>query len=283
MGVGLGALLFPVSVSALIDAVGWRDAWMWFGIAIGSISVVLALLIRTRPEDVGLLPDDGAPLAGAPGRAARLVPLERSLTRREAVRHPAFWLLLVSFSLVGLGITGFQSNWHPFLVETGFGPADASFGIAIYGLVSGLVRPGWGLLGERFPARYLMSGTTIATAALIVVFLNVRGVGALIPVMFMAGVAMGGYLILRALLTADYFGRAHLGAINSLFRPFAMGTGALGPIIFGALYDLNGGYTLAFLMAAAAWGLAGVIVLLAKPPSAEDSGSNREHGSAHAP
>ncbi len=283
MGVGLGALLFPASVSALINAVGWRDAWMWFGIAIGSISVVLALLIRTRPEDVGFLPDGGASFSGAPGSAARLAPLERSLTRREAVRHPAFWLLLVSFSLVGLGITGFQSNWHPFLVETGFGPADASFGIAIYGLVSGLVRPGWGLLGERFPARYLMSGTTIATAALIVVFLNVRGVGALIPVMFMAGVVMGGYLILRVLLTADYFGRAHLGAINSLFRPFAMGTGALGPIIFGALYDLNGGYTLAFLMAAAAWGLAGVIVLLAKPPLAEDSGSGREHGSAHAP
>ena len=272
MGVGLGALLFPASVSALIDTVGWRDAWLWFGIAIGSISVALAFLVRTRPEDVGLLPDGGASADGAPGSGARLVPVERSLTRREAVRRPAFWLLLVSFSLVGLGITGFQTNWHPFLVESGFGPADASFGIAIYGLVSGLVRPGWGLLGERIPVRYLMSGTTIATAGLIVVFLNVRGVGALVPVIFMAGVVMGGYLILRALLTANYFGRAHLGAINSLFRPFAMGTGALGPIIFGALYDLKGGYTLAFLMAAAAWGLAGVIVLLAKPPLAGDSG-----------
>ncbi len=174
----------------------------------------------------------------------------------------------MAFSLVSLGITGFQSNWHPFLVEAGFTPADASFGIAIYGLMSGLARPGWGLLGERIPARYLMSGAALATAALIVVFLQVRSVGALIPVMFAAGVVMGGYLILRALLTADYFGRAHLGAINSLFRPFAMGMGALGPVLFGALYDLQSSYTLAFLVAAAAWGLAGVIVLLAKPPRA---------------
>ena len=45
-----------------------------------------------------------------------------------------------------------------------------------------------------------------------------------------------------------------------------MGMAAIGPILFGALYDLQGGYTLAFLTAAAAWGLAGLIVLLAKPP-----------------
>ena len=111
-----------------------------------------------------------------------------------------------------------------------------------------------------------MAAVSIATAVVIIVFLNVRGMAALIPVMFMAGVVMGGYLILRALLTANYFGRAYLGAVNSLFRPIVMGTGAAGPLLFGALYDLQGGYTLAFLTAALAWGFAGVIVLLAKPP-----------------
>lgn len=264
MGVGLGALVFPTAVSILIEAVGWRGAWLWFGVGVGIIAFALALLLRTTPEESGLLPDGGTTRANTqPGAQARD---ERSLTRREAVRAPAFWLLLAAFSFVGLGITGFQSNWHPFLVETGFGPAEASFGIAIYGLVSGLVRPGWGLLGERFPARYLLGGVSVATAMLIMVFLNVRGMAALIPVMFMAGFIMGGYLILRALLTANYFGRAHLGAVNSLFRPIVMGTGAAGPIIFGALYDLQGGYTLAFLTAALAWGASGVIVLLAKPP-----------------
>ncbi len=268
MGVGLGALLFPAAVSALIEAAGWRNAWLWFGVAIGSIAFVLALLIRTRPEDVGLLPDGASVPPAARAGPASVPPVsEQSLTRREAVRRPAFWLLLASFSLVSLGITGFQSNWHPFLVEAGFSPADASFGIAVYGLTSGLVRPGWGLLGERLPARYLLSSAALATAGLIIVFLQVQSVGALVPVMFVAGVAMGGYLILRALLTANYFGRAHLGAVNSLFRPFAMGMGALGPLLFGALYDLQGSYTLAFLVAAAAWALAGIVVLLAKPPA----------------
>ena len=267
MGAGLGALLFPTGVSALIETVGWRDAWLWFGVAVGSIAFLLGLFLHTRPEDSGMLPD-GNPSREALSRGAAQTVDERSLTRREAVRTPAFWLLLAAFSLVGLGITGFQSNWHPFLVETGFTPGHAAAGIAVYGFMSGIVRPGWGLLGERFPARYLLGGVSVATAVLIVIFLNVRTVEVLLPVMFMAGVVMGGYLILRALLTANYFGRTYLGAVNSLFRPIVMGTGAAGPLLFGALYDLQGGYTLAFLAAALAWGSAGVIVLLAKPPHA---------------
>ncbi|MCY4582079.1 MAG: MFS transporter [Chloroflexi bacterium] len=265
MGAGLGALLFPTGVSALIEAVGWRDAWLWFGVAVGSIAFLLGLFLRTKPEDSGMLPDGGPSREALSHGAAPFVE-ERSLTRREAVRTPAFWLLLAAFSLVGLGITGFQSNWHPFLVETGFTPGQAAAGIAVYGLLSGIVRPGWGLLGERFPARYLLGGVSISTAVLIAIFLNVRTMEVLLPVMFMAGVIMGGYLILRALLTANYFGRTYLGAVNSLFRPIVMGTGAAGPLLFGALYDLEGGYTLAFLAAALAWGAAGVIVLLAKPP-----------------
>ena len=82
----------------------------------------------------------------------------------------------------------------------------------------------------------------------------------------LAGVAMGGYIILRVLLAANYFGRMHLGAVNGLFRPSSMATGAVGPVLFGALYDLNGGYTFAFMVAALAWASAGIIVLLAKPP-----------------
>ncbi len=266
MGVGLGALVFPSSISFLINQVGWREAWVWFGLSVGSISLLLALLIRTSPEDEGLLPDGLQPnqLLGADN--TNDIVEEISLTRREAIRHPTFWLLLLSFSLVGLGITGFQSNWHPFLTEVGFGPAEASFGIAIYGLMSGIVRPGWGILGERFPVRYLMAIATILTSILILFFLNVRGMSTLIPIMFVAGIVMGGYLILRALLTANYFGRRHIGAINSLFRPFSMGTAALGPLLFGALHDTYGNYQIAFLLAALAWGLAGAIILLARPP-----------------
>ncbi len=272
MGVGLGALAFPSLVSWLVGAVGWRDAWMWFGIGVGVVSLALALLVRTRPEDIGLHPDGANEPYRVPephtvrGRVVH----DRSLTRREALHSPAFWLLLVTFSLVGLGIMGFQSNWLPYLVGHGYSNAEASAGIAVYGLVSGLSRPGWGLAGERVHPRFLLAGSTLVTSGLILVFLRVAGVPMLGALMLCAGVSMGGYIILRALLAADYFGRAHLGAVNSMFRPAAMTMGAVGPMLFGLLYDLRGSYTVAFLVAALAWGLAGLVVLAARPPRAPE-------------
>jgi len=269
MGVGLGALVFPGTVSALVGSVGWRDAWVYFGLGVGAVSLLLAVLVRTQPEDVGLQPD-GAPRPPALDEAVpeepETVPEGRSLTRGEAIRTPAFWLLLASFSFVGLGIMGFQANWLPFLLENGFTSTEASAGIAMYGLFSGLSRPVWGLMGERMPVRYLLAGSTMVTGVSLLFLLSVRTVPVLSGYMAFAGVVMGGYLVLRALLESDYFGRQYLGAINGLFRPFAMGTSALSPLLFGLLYDLRGGYGLAFLTAAVAWFVAGVVVLLARPP-----------------
>lgn len=267
-GVGLGATVFPGSVSALVDAVGWRDAWVWFGLAAGGVTVLLGLFVRTRPEDVGLKPDGGhAGASIAAGPASVLADTEEvSLTRGEALRAPAFWLLLLSFTLVGFGIMGFQANWLPFLQERGFSKTDAAFGIAFYGVVSGLSRPVWGLVGERVPPRLLMSGSTMFTGLSILVFLRIETLPLVAVYMSIAGVAMGGFLILQSLLTANYFGRAHLGAITVMTRPAMMIASALSPLIVGALYDVNGDYVYAFMFAAAAWFAAGLVVILAKPP-----------------
>ena len=40
-GPGVAPLLFPVTLTALIGAVGWRDAWLWFGLS--TIAILLPL------------------------------------------------------------------------------------------------------------------------------------------------------------------------------------------------------------------------------------------------
>jgi MFS family permease len=277
-GVGLGATVFPGLVSALVEAVGWREAWAWFGLLAGVLSVLIGLLVRTRPEDVGLLPDGAERPVPRDGVLATVpVDVEVSLTRGEALRSPAFWMLLAAFTLVGFGIMGFQTNWVPYLLEKGFTSGQASFAILFYGVASGLSRPLWGIVGEFIHARFLMAGSTVFTGLSIVLFLTFDSLALISAYMAIAGVAMGGYLILQSLLTADYFGRAHIGAITAAMRPAAMISTASSPLIIGALYDLNGDYVIAFLFAAAAWVSAGFVVLLAKPPvSAGDrSGSTR--------
>ena len=265
MGTGLGALLFPISVSALVNTVGWRDAWLVLGLACVALLAPLSLLVRTRPEDMGLLPD-GEPATQAAAKPNTSPSVEQSLTRHQAIRTSTFWLLVASFSLVGFGIVGFQTNWVPYLLESGFSSAQAASSIAIYGALSGLSRPLWGYMGERVPARYLMATVTTLTAASILMFLGVRTIPLLVSFMTIAGLVMGGYIIVQSLITANYFGRAYLGSVGSAMRPFFTLSFALSPLLVGALYDLQGNYTLAFLVAMAAWLVAGAIVLMARPP-----------------
>ena len=265
MGTGLGALVFPLSVGALVSALGWRDAWLVLGLASMAVMAPLALLLGTRPEDVGLLPDgDAAPTEA--GQSAPAGSLEGSITRRQAMATPTFWLLLGSSSLIIVGITGFQSNWLPYLSETGFSTVQASAAIAVYGALSGLSRPLWGLLGERVPVRYLMTVVTTLTGASILMLLNVHTMPLLMAYMTIAGLIMGGYIILQSLLTANYFGRAYLGGVLGAMRPVLTISGAVSPLLAGVLYDLQGDYTLAFLVAMAAWFIAGLVVLMARPP-----------------
>ncbi len=268
-GVGLGATVFPGGIALLVNAVGWRETWMYFGIIAGSIKVILGLFVRTRPEDVGLLPDGDSALdmQGGGLYPTRMADDERSLTRKEALHSRAFWMLIATFTLVGFGIMGFQTNWIPFLLERNFTLASAASGVLFYGIFSGLSRPFWGLIGERVPPRFLLAGSTIFTGGSIFFFLNVSSLPILAGYMAIAGVAMGGFLILQSLLTANYFGREHIGAITAMMAPAAIVSTAMSPLIMGVLYDLNGDYVYAFTFAAVAWIAAGVVALMAKPPN----------------
>ena len=89
LGIPIGALLFIPLTQVLINEIGWRNAW----IVLATIGVVVivplgAIFIRRQPEDVGMLPDGGAPVGSGTGGVggARLVAEEVSWTVREAVR-----------------------------------------------------------------------------------------------------------------------------------------------------------------------------------------------------
>ncbi len=57
MGSGLAAFLLVPLVALVNESLGWREAWFFMGVLAVVISVLPALLIRTQPEDIGLLPD----------------------------------------------------------------------------------------------------------------------------------------------------------------------------------------------------------------------------------
>ena len=270
MGGAMGPLFFPISIFAMISLVGWRDAWFILGVASLALLVPLSFMLRTNPEDIGLLPDgDRDPAPGAPSTGGRARPSrvsEVSLTGRQALRSPAFWFIILAFALGGLGQQGFQSNWIPYLEGKGFAAGTAAFAITVYGVFSVSARILWGLLADRFQVRYLIVIQSLLTASSVLLLLYVIGPVMLFAFVFFFGLTMGGSFLLRPLIVANYFGRMHIGAITGYMRPFQATTAALGPVVVALAYDAQGSYFWSFVAVMIGYASTAAVIMLAKPP-----------------
>ena len=267
MGTPLSGMIFPIPLVALMSQVGWRDTWFILGIVALLVLVPTALLIRTRPEDQGLLPDgeNSQSIKSRVGLKAKTQSLERNYTRSEALRSRSFWVILLAVGIVGIGVQGFQPNWLPYFQEVGFTATTGAAAIAIYGIAAASARLIWGSLGEKFPSKNLMVTQTLLTAIMIGLLFTVRSPLMLFAYAFFQGLTLGGQFILQPLMIANYFGRAHLGAVGGTMRPFITFSGAIGPVFVAGLFDATGTYKVAFLVVLATWVLAGLIYMLALP------------------
>ena len=103
VGFGLCSLL----LHGLVEAYGWRDAYLRSGIALLAYAPVAALVLRSRPEDIGLRPDGDAPLADSTPQTAGADATVEGWRLGEAMRTAAFWIIVLSNALqwgVGAGL-----------------------------------------------------------------------------------------------------------------------------------------------------------------------------------
>src|SRR5258707_2891700 len=63
-GVGIGSVTLLPWVQLMIEQTGWRTACTAMGILVLAVLAPIQLLLRQRPEDIGLLPHRGAPPSG---------------------------------------------------------------------------------------------------------------------------------------------------------------------------------------------------------------------------
>ena len=275
MGPGLGPMIFPVSIQAMIELFDWREAWLVLGIVALVVLVPLSFLVRTRPEDMGLLPDgeppDAPPIArDTHGPALPMTPrVIEGFTVRQSMRTLSFWLIVGAFMLVGMGMGGFHANLVTYFQDIGLVASVAALSGTAFAVCSVSLRPVWGLLAEKVPVRYLIGPQLILSAGSVLLILNVGGQTSMLIAVGLHGFTIGAYITLQGLVVADYFGRMHLGAINGIIRPFMTIAGALSPLMIALLFDLQGSYTTAFLIIAAGWLLAGGLMIMAAPPRAQ--------------
>ena len=269
----LGGLASPIFIPLggfLVARYGWRPTLIVFGLAQLLIGLPLhALVVRRRPEDLGLLPDN-EPAAGAtpapPGGAAF----------RDATLSRPFWTLTFSSGLGLLAHSVLLAHQVAYLIGRGFDPVLAASAAGLVGAASLPGRFVINRVSESVSPQLLLAGCCVGQAtgaALLALASNATIVWAYVAVY---GAAFGAISPLRASTMADQFGRRAYGAITAASgAPIAV-AGALGPVAAGAIYDRLGSYepalaltTVAFLLAA------GAVLVTPRPPFRASASSRR--------
>src|ERR1700693_2635823 len=112
-GIGVGTLAVPPFASFLINAVGWREAYLILGVLAAIVGVGMALLIGNDPRDRGLAPDGDAV------RANDQTTLSGGASMREAVTSRRFIGLYAACLACSFGVFVPFVHLVPYAIDHG--------------------------------------------------------------------------------------------------------------------------------------------------------------------
>jgi len=234
-------LSFPACVW-LIGAIGWRGALL---------AIAASLLLVAAPLHAWAL--RGTARVAAPARADAAA----DATLREALRHPTFWLLTVSFTLHAFVIAALWAHVMPAFAARGV-DEGATLAVLIWigpAQVAGRFAFAW--LGRALSLRRVGLLSLIAIAAAFALFAWSAHPAALLAFALLFGAGNGLLTIVRGGLLPEYFGRSHVGRISGTLSAVSLLARAAAPLAAAWLLLALPGYrelmALLAVVAACAW------------------------------
>jgi predicted MFS family arabinose efflux permease len=225
-------LMVPVE-NWLIGTWGWQNALFILG--------CLALVIV--PLAFGLKEPKAAPAASQQTMGAAL---------REAFAYPSFRWLTAGYFVCGFQVVFIGVHMPSYLKDHGLTPDVATMALALIGLFNVFGTYGAGVIGQRWPKRYLLSAIYILRSVAIVIFLAAP----LTPWSVYLFSAVMGLLWLSTIpptnaLVAQIFGVQYLSMLGGVvFVNHQLGS-FLGAWLGGKLYDATGSYDIVWWIAVA--------------------------------
>jgi MFS family permease len=231
---------FPL-VGSLVQAWGWRPAWLAIGVAlVAGLAPLGWLLVRRGPET-----------PGAEG------PTHAGYAWTDAMRTGAFWVFAIGAALYGLVASGIGLFNQSILAERGFGPDVyyLTLGVTAITALAGNFLGGW--LATLMNATRLMAGALFVLAAGVGVLPHLSSIGGVMA--WAATMGVGGGLVMVLFFSAwpKVFGRRHLGRIQGMAQALTVLASAIGPLLLAWCVEATGSYAAMFRV------LAGVVTATA--------------------
>ncbi len=262
-----GAIVIPL-VHLGVEHLTWRGTLLYSGIFITLLTVPVALVVRSRPEDMGLQPDGPEPARRAGGGKAQRQPPppDGEFTVRQAMRTQAFWFMLLGVVARVAAANAITIHLFPMLELKGLDAGAATFYATLMFFLSIPLRFVLGMAGGRFPPRLLLFGGMNLGAVGVLAFILLDGPVAVM--LFVAGLAVAeGISTVNWILVADYFGRARFASLMGLMSVFFNVGLFISPIYAGWVRDTTESYDLVLIPFAALFVLSSIMFALARRPA----------------
>lgn len=252
-----GVVIGPVS-TPLIERFGWRTAMLLVSLIIWLVlAPAIFFLVRSRPADLGLVPDGG--IEPPDGDVSK--PPE-GLTFAKAIGTPVFWIFALGSALIFYPIFVTSQQLILQTAKIGFTAWQGTLVLSGLFAVSVAGKFLFGYLSDGFaPPRVMLLCTAVMFASTFLL-LNLNTTTAflfLVPF----GLGYGGAFVLIQRLAADLFGQLDYPKILGAITICETLGAAAGGMITGRLADLAGGdYAVGFYGVIVAAGLAFVLMLV---------------------
>ena len=253
-GSGLGLAAGPPLAQYFINSFGWQNAYRLFALILAVGVIACALMLKKDPESIGTYPDGVRIDDAAMERRADLAVRTEVWSVKEALRTRTLWLFVVAqagFMFVVLSMLGHMKVWVE--KDLGYGAGYAVAMVSLLASMAVLGRICGGIVSDRLMDRFgrkpvlhfSILGVTVSTFCALAVddWLTVALFAALL------GFTYGSSIGVFPTYLGDLYGVVSMPVLLGLVGVEAESVGALGPWLFGVVYDRMGSYDLAFIIA----------------------------------
>jgi MFS family permease len=259
-GIGVGTLAVPPFASFLIDAVGWREAYLILGVVAAIVGVAMALLIANDPRDRGLAPDGDVVPANVQTSLS-------GASMREAITSRRFIGLYAACLACSFGVFVPFVHLVPYAVDHGVTQARSVLLLGAIGVGSAAGRFFLGGIADWLGRELSLAAMFVGMALALVIWAVSTDFWPLSVFAFLFGVAYGGWVALLPAVVMDYFGGRNVsGLIGVLYTSVGLGT-LIGPSAAGFAFDATGTYTIPIVASILANVIAAAITIAMSRPS----------------
>lgn len=230
-GSGISSAAMPVIALWLIDAFGWRMAYLFLGCAAALVMLpLMALFFRE---------DTGRKVAAGAHDAITLA----GLTVRDAVSSYRFIAIAIPTLLMTCATIGTVVHFVPIMIGQGVPAATAAMVMGVVGFGSVAGRLTTGVLLDRLPGALVGAvAFMLPVLPILLLLTGAKGVMAMIPIGLLIGLSVGSEVDIVAYVTSRYFGLRSYGTVfGTLIGIMALGAG-IGPTLAGYAFDLDHSY-----------------------------------------